>query len=81
MPYLPESTTKGQGNDATTLQPSTGELLGVLMLWPAMRKWYAMAVVALFGSLIIMYGIFELSWPAMACALAWSSMGSQTLQK
>lgn len=57
------------------------ELLGVLMLWPAMRKWYAMAVVALFGSLIIMYGIFELSWPAMACALAWSSMGSQTSQK
>jgi hypothetical protein len=51
------------------------ELAGVAMIWPELRKVYAVAVVWLFLSLSVFYGIEELSWVTMACALAWSRLG------
>ncbi len=51
------------------------ELGGVAMIWPALRKGYALAVVWLFVSLSLFYGIEEVSWATLACALAWSHLG------
>ena len=50
------------------------EALGVLMIWPSLRKLYAVLVVFLFVSLLVLYGMFEPGWPLVACALAWSRM-------
>ena len=50
------------------------EALGILMIWPSLRKLYAVLVVGLFGSLVLLYGMFEIGWPVIACALAWSRM-------
>ena len=52
------------------------EALGVAMIWPSLRKFYAVTVVTVFVALEVLYGIFEVSWPLMACALAWSHLGS-----
>ena len=51
------------------------EALGVAMIWPSLRKYYAVVVVTVFVALEVLYGIFEVSWPLMACALAWSHLG------
>ena len=51
------------------------EALGFVMIWPSLRKAYAVLVLLLFFSLLALYGIMELSWAAMACGLAWSHLG------
>lgn len=55
------------------------EGVGFAMIWPALRRTYATLLAFVFLFLAAFLAIFEVSWPMMGFALAWSSFGGHTL--